>query len=90
MTRGDILGVTANTAELLTLGEQYGLPLPRAMGLVYRGWALAYSGERMKVLNLRTEGAGLLERGHSDFSVARLRHDRRNPFSDRKASGWSQ
>jgi class 3 adenylate cyclase/tetratricopeptide (TPR) repeat protein len=62
MTRGDVCGVIANTAELLNLAEQYGLPLPRAMGLIYRGWAFAYSGRADEGLALATEGAGLLER----------------------------
>jgi class 3 adenylate cyclase/tetratricopeptide (TPR) repeat protein len=62
MTRGDISGVAVNTSELLKLAEQYGLPLPRAMGLIYRGWALTHSGRADEGLALAIEGAGLLER----------------------------
>jgi hypothetical protein len=35
MTRGDVAGVSTNTAELVTLAEQYGLQ-QRAMDLAYR------------------------------------------------------
>jgi hypothetical protein len=41
MTRGDVAGVSTNTAELETLAEQYGLQ-QRAMDLAYRSWALAF------------------------------------------------
>jgi class 3 adenylate cyclase/tetratricopeptide (TPR) repeat protein len=71
MTRGDVFGVTASTAELLNLAEQYGLPLPRAMGLIYRGWALASSGRAEEGLALATEGAGLLERTGNRIFLSR-------------------
>jgi tetratricopeptide (TPR) repeat protein len=71
MTRGDVSGVTANTAELLNLAEQYGLPLPRAMGLIYRGWALAYSGSADEGLALATEGTGLLGRTGNRLFLSR-------------------
>jgi predicted ATPase len=71
MTRGDVSGVTANTAELLTLAKQYGLPLPRAMALIYRGWALAYSGSGDEGLVLVREGAGLLERTGNRIILSR-------------------
>ena len=71
MTRGDVFGVTANTAELLKLAEQYGLPLPRAMGLIYRGWAWAYSGRADEGLALAKEGTGLLERTGNRIFLSR-------------------
>ncbi|MBR0757094.1 AAA family ATPase [Bradyrhizobium jicamae] len=71
MTRSDVFGVTANTAELLNLAEQYGLPLPRAMGLIYRGWALAYSGKAEEGLALATEGTGLLQRTGNQILLSR-------------------
>lgn len=71
MTRGDVASVTANTAELLNLAERYALPLPRAMGLLYRGWALAYSGRGDEGLALATEGAGLLERTGNRIFLSR-------------------
>ena len=70
-TRRDIAGVTANTAELLTLAEQHALPLPRAMGLVYRGWALASSGYAADGLELAEQGVALLERSGSRFVLSR-------------------
>jgi hypothetical protein len=71
MTRGDVFGVTANTAELLNLAEQYGLPLPRSMGLIYRGWALAYSDRAEEGLALATAGASLLERTGNRIFLSR-------------------
>ncbi|WP_170991849.1 adenylate/guanylate cyclase domain-containing protein [Bradyrhizobium elkanii] len=71
MTRGDISGVAVNTSELLKLAEQYGLPLPRAMGLIYRGWALTHSGRADEGLALAIEGAGLLERTGNRMFLSR-------------------
>jgi tetratricopeptide (TPR) repeat protein len=71
ITRSDVSGVTSNTAELLNLAEQYGLPLPRAMGQIYRGWALAYSGKGDEGLALAREGAGLLERTGNRIFLSR-------------------
>ena len=62
MTRCDVAGATANTGELLKLAEQYGLPQPRAIGRVYRGWALASAGKAVEGLALAEEGITLLER----------------------------
>ena len=70
-TRRDIAGVTANTAELLTLAERHALPLPRAMGLVYRGWALASSGYAVDGLELAEQGVALLERSGTRFVLSR-------------------
>ena len=50
MTRGDGAGVSANTAELVTLAEQYGLQ-QRAMGLAYRSWHWRTLECQQKVLN---------------------------------------
>ena len=72
MTRRDVAGVTANTTELLKLAEQYGLPQPRAMGLVYRGWALASSGNEKEGLALAEEGVTLLERSGARVFLSRL------------------
>jgi class 3 adenylate cyclase/tetratricopeptide (TPR) repeat protein len=71
MTRDDVSGVTASTTELLKLAEQYGLPLPRAMALIYRGWALAYSGAADEGLALAVEGAALLERTGNRIFLSR-------------------
>ena len=71
MTRRDVAGVTANTIELLKLAEQYGLPQQRAMGLVYRGWALASSGNEAEGLALAEEGATLLERSGARVFLSR-------------------
>ena len=60
MTCGDIPGVLTNTAELLELSEQYGLPQPGAIGLVYRGWGLMASG-KPEGLALAQEGISALE-----------------------------
>jgi predicted ATPase len=60
-TRRDIAGVIANTTELMKLSEEYGLPQPRAMGLVYRGWALTSSGKATEGLALAEEGIAFLE-----------------------------
>lgn len=62
MTRCDVAGAIANTGELLKLAEQYGLPQPRAIGRVYRGWALASAGKAVEGLALAEEGIALLER----------------------------
>jgi len=68
ITRGDVAGVMANTAELLELAERYGLPQPRAMGQVYRGWALASLGNIPEGIALAEEGARTLEQsGYSIF-----------------------
>jgi class 3 adenylate cyclase/tetratricopeptide (TPR) repeat protein len=68
MTCRDIAAVAAGTAELVKLAEQYGLPLPLAMGLVYRGWALACSDKAVEGLELAEQGITLLERsGHRIF-----------------------
>lgn len=71
MTRGDVAGVSANAAELLKLAEQYGLPLPRAMGLVYHGWALACSGVTETGFEQAREGTGLLERTGNRILLSR-------------------
>jgi class 3 adenylate cyclase/tetratricopeptide (TPR) repeat protein len=71
MTRQDVAGVIANTAELLKLAEQYGLPQPRAIGLVYRGWALASSGNAVDGLALAEEGIALLERSGTRIFLSR-------------------
>jgi predicted ATPase len=71
MTRDDVAGVSTNTAELLNLAEKYGLPLPRAMGLLYRGWALARSGATEEGFALATEGTGLLERTGNQILLSR-------------------
>jgi class 3 adenylate cyclase/tetratricopeptide (TPR) repeat protein len=70
-TRRDIAGVTANTAELLTLAEQHVLPLPRAMGLLYRGWALASSGYVVDGLELAELGIAMLEQSGTRFVLSR-------------------
>ena len=62
MTCCDFEGVILNTAELLKLAEQYGLPLHQAMGRVYRGWALASVGNAVEGLALAEEGVSFLER----------------------------
>ena len=71
MTRGDVAGVSTNTAELVTLAEQYGLP-QRAMGLAYRGWALAYSGMPTEGLELANEAVALLERSGARMYLSRV------------------
>jgi len=71
MTRRDVAGMTASTGELLKLAEQYGLPQPRAMGLVYRGWALASSGYAVEGLALAEEGITLLERSGTRIVLSR-------------------
>jgi hypothetical protein len=71
MTRGDVAGVSTNTAELVTLAEQYGLQ-QRAMGLAYRGWALAYSGMPTEGLELANEAVGLLERSGARMYLSRV------------------
>lgn len=72
ITRGDVAGVMTNTAELLRLAEQYGLPPARAMGLVYRGWALASVGQIAEGLALAEEGARTLERSCYRIFLSRV------------------
>jgi tetratricopeptide (TPR) repeat protein len=71
MTRGDVGGVHTNTAELLDIADRYGLP-QRAMGLAYRGWALAYSGMPAGGLASAKEGADLLERSGARIFLSRV------------------
>jgi len=71
MTSRDIVGVAADTAELVKLAEQYGLPLPLAMGLVYRGWALACSEKAVEGLELAEQGIALLERSGTRIFLSR-------------------
>ena len=71
MTRCDVAGATANTGELLKLAEQYGLPQPRAIGRVYRGWALASAGKAVEGLALAEEGITLLERAGTRIFLSR-------------------
>ena len=71
MTRCDVAGATANTGELLKLAEQYGLPQPRAIGRVYRGWALASAGKAVEGLALAEEGITLLERSGTRIFLSR-------------------
>ncbi len=67
----DVAGVIANTAELLQLAEQYGLPLPRAIGLVYRGWALASSEIAVEGVALAEQGVAFLERSGARLFLPR-------------------
>ena len=71
LTCRDAAGVITNTAELLTLAEQYGLPQPRAMGLLYRGWALASSGNGVEGLALAEQGIAALERSGTRIFLSR-------------------
>jgi class 3 adenylate cyclase/tetratricopeptide (TPR) repeat protein len=71
MTRGDVAGVSTNTAELLDIADQYGLP-QRAMGLAYRGWALASSGMPAEGLAPAKEAAALLERSGTRIFLSRV------------------
>ena len=71
MTRRDIAGVSAGTAELVRVSEQYGLPLPLAMGLVYRGWALALSERALEGLELAKRGVTLLEQSGTRIFLSR-------------------
>jgi class 3 adenylate cyclase/tetratricopeptide (TPR) repeat protein len=71
MTSRDVAGVATDTAELLKLSERYGLPLPLAMGLVYRGWALASSGKEVDGLALAEQGITLLERSGTRIFLSR-------------------
>lgn len=71
MTRNDVAGVSANTAELLDIADRYGLP-QRAMGLAYRGWALASSGMPAEGLAPAKEAAGLLERSGTRIFLSRV------------------
>jgi predicted ATPase len=72
MTCHDVPGATVNTVELLKLAEQYGLPLQRAMGLVYRGWAVASSGDSTEGLVLAEEGISLLQRSGARIFLSRI------------------
>jgi class 3 adenylate cyclase/tetratricopeptide (TPR) repeat protein len=72
MTRRDVEGVILNTAELLKLAGQYGLPLPQAMGRVYRGWALASAGKAVEGLALAEEGISFLERSGGRIFLSRV------------------
>lgn len=58
----DVPGVIVNTAELLKLAAQHGLPLPQAIGRVYRGWALVSAGKNAEGIALALEGMAQLER----------------------------
>ena len=71
ITRRDLAGAIMNSAELLKLAEQYGLPLQRAMGLVYHGWALASSGNAIEGVALSKEGITLLERSGARIFLSR-------------------
>lgn len=71
MTRSDVEGVIENTLELLKLAGQYGLPLPQAVGRVYRGWALASAGNAVEGLALAEEGLSFLERSGARIFLSR-------------------
>jgi class 3 adenylate cyclase/tetratricopeptide (TPR) repeat protein len=58
----DVAGVIVNTTELLKLAAQHGLPLPQAIGRVYRGWALVSAGKKTEGIALAMEGMAQLER----------------------------
>ena len=72
VTRRDVEGVISNTAELLKLAGQYGLPLPQAIGRVYRGWALASAGKAVEGLALAEEGISFLERSGGRIFLSRV------------------
>lgn len=71
MTSRDFAGVAAGSSELVKLAEQYGLPLPLAMGLVYRGWALACLERGVEGLELAEQGVTLLERSGMRIFLSR-------------------
>jgi predicted ATPase len=57
---GDREAVFAHANELIHLTDVHGLPVPRAWGLSYLGWALAQSGEFAEGMARLDEGQSLL------------------------------
>ncbi len=66
----DVGAVLRNTSEILELSRD--LPQQRATGLVFRGWALAVSGNIAEGLALAHEGIEWLERSANKGFLARL------------------
>jgi predicted ATPase len=66
----DVGTVLRNTAEILELSRD--LPQQRATGLVFRGWAMAASGNIAEGLALAHEGIEWLERSANKGFLARL------------------
>jgi predicted ATPase len=66
----DVGEVLENTSEILKLSRD--LPQQRATGLVFRGWALAASGNIAEGLALADEGIEWLERSANKAFLARL------------------
>jgi predicted ATPase len=56
--RGDAGAVRDTATELLELSEEYGLLQPRSFALIFRGWALACSGETSEGIASLAKGLG--------------------------------
>jgi class 3 adenylate cyclase/predicted ATPase len=67
--RGDGAAVIAGATESLELSEEHGLPLYRAVALIYLGWALARSGETAEGIARLEEGLGILAQIGNRFRI---------------------
>ena len=56
VTRNDAAAVIDTATELLKLSEEHGLPLTRAIALVYLGWALGQAGNNAPAVQRLEEG----------------------------------
>ncbi len=74
VVRGDVAAVGAPARELVSLTDVHGLPVPRAWGLSYLGWALIQLGETAEGLARLDEGQELLNslgaNVHATFALA--------------------
>ena len=59
LARGDVARAAALADELVPLCEEHKLPQPRATALMFKGWALARSGETATGLAKVTEGLAI-------------------------------
>jgi len=57
---GAVVPVSECAAELLNLADSHGIPVQRAHGLAYSGWALVRSGDTAAGLARMEEGLGML------------------------------
>ena len=74
VVRGDVAAVGAPARELVSLTDVHGLPVPRAWGLSYLGWALIQLGETAEGLARLDDGQKLLNslgaNVHATFALA--------------------
>jgi class 3 adenylate cyclase/predicted ATPase len=62
ITRGDVARVKLTAMEILKLSDEYGFVQPRAVALIFLGWALAFAGERTEAIVRLKEGLSIWDR----------------------------